>query len=159
MKAGKRIYLYHHNSETGKLETLPYSSGYEADKDGYITVQILHCSDYVVLTKEADRKAIASLRNQISITPAKITLKKGKTAPIQVELPVTLELVHHLKDKVAGSAVGAVTVTHKSSNKKVATVDSNGKVTAKGKGTAVITTEVTLYSGKKKIVVTKVTVK
>lgn len=162
LEPGDKIYLYHYNRITGKLETLPYSSGYEVDEDGYITVHILHCSDYVVLSDKAESDMITSLRNQISITPLRKTLYVGTAdsgTKIQVELPVTLELVDDLKDDASNSAVGKVTVTYKSSNDKVATVDSNGKVTAKGKGTALITTTVKLYSGKTKTVITTITVK
>jgi hypothetical protein len=163
IKAGDRIYLYHYNENTGKLETLPYSSGYVVTNDGYITVNILQCSDYVVLPEKADSKLITSLKNQISITPTSKTLyvggTKGATTNIQVNLPVTLELVDDLKDETASSAVGAVTVSYKSSNNKVATVDSHGNVTAISEGVAYITTNVKLYSGKTKTVITTIIVK
>lgn len=56
--------------------------------------------------------------------PAKKTLKKGKTLKLK---PILIP---------AGSSED---ITYKSSNKKVAAVNKNGKVTAKKKGTAVIT--------------------
>ena len=43
-----------------------------------------------------------------------------------------------IKPKLTPSGAEA-TITYSSSNKKVATVNAKGKVTAKGKGTAVIT--------------------
>lgn len=149
---GDKLYLYYYNSETGKLDTLPYSSNYVVDKDGYITVNVIHCSEYVFLPKQARATTITSLRNQITVESNKITLnlgsKKKSGATIQVNLPKTLEQVKDLKEKTSASAVGAVKITYKSGNSKVASVDSTGKITAKKSGIVDITVTVTLYSGK-----------
>jgi hypothetical protein len=162
IKAEEKVFLYYFNSDTGLLETLPYSSGYQIDKDGYITINLLHCSDYVMLPKRADYSVITSLRKQIKVTPTKKTLYLGEgsnnTTSIQIELPLTLELVNNLKDRTSSIVVGAATVTFKSNNNKVATVSSVGKIIAKGVGTAIITTKITLYSGKVKITTTTITV-
>jgi len=163
VKAGSKVLLYHYNRETGKLETLPYSSNYIVDEAGYVTIQILHCSDYVVLTKEAPVEMITSLKNQIMVTPTKKTLYFGgttqNTTKIEIELPETLELVNDMKDTVSQSAKGAVTAAYTSNNSKVATVDKNGMITAVGMGKATITTTLTLYSGKIKKVKTIIIVK
>jgi hypothetical protein len=163
LQPGDKVYLYYYNPETGKLETLPYSSGYEVDEEGYITIELLHCSDYVLLPEEADPKVVASLREQISITPASQTLYLDETeaakVSIKIKLPKTLELVNGFEEETSSSAVGAVKVSYRSSNKNVVTVDKNGELTATGKGTAYIYTKVTLYSGKTKTFVTKITVK
>lgn len=160
---GKKLYLYSFNSEAGKLDTLPYSSNYVVDKDGYITIKVVYCSDYVLLPRQAETGIITSLRNQISIETKKISLKLGaknkKTAVIQVKLPKTLEQVKNLKDKTSGSAIGAVRITYKSDHSKIASVDSKGKITAKKAGKAVITVKTTLYSGKTKTFKVTVTVK
>ena len=58
---------------------------------------------------------------QIEMTETKITLAKGKTKTLTTEY------------------AGGLSKTWTSSNEKVATVDKNGKVTAKGGGTATIT--------------------
>ena len=50
-------------------------------------------------------------------------------------------------------------ITYKSSKKSVATVNKNGKISAKKKGTAKIKATVTLKNGTKKTVTIKVTVK
>lgn len=151
---GDRLYLYYYNSESGRLETLPYSSNYTVDRDGYITVNITHCSEYVLLPKQARADAIISLRDQISISQDEIILylgsKKYGTAAITVNLPKTLELVKDLKDKTSGSAIGAVVITYKSTNSKVASVDSSGNIVAKKEGKADIIVVATLYSGKSK---------
>jgi hypothetical protein len=159
---GNRLYLYYRNPETGKLNTLPHSSNYVVDQDGYITVNIIHCSGYVLLPRQAKSDMITSLRKQISISPKKLTLKlgskKNSTTTIQVNLPKTLEQVDNLKDKTSTSVLGAVTITYKSNNTKVADVNNKGKITAKKAGKAEITVTVTLYSGKIKTYKVSVTV-
>ena len=159
---GDKIYLYHYNHESGKLETLPYSSKLIVDQEGYLTITILHCSDYIALHKEADNKKITSLRNQISITPHKRTIYlEYNTTPvrIQVNLPVTLELVESLDDKTSQPMIGGVTVTYSSGNHQVASIDNKGKITIIGAGKAEITARITLYSGKTKEFTTVITVK
>lgn len=157
-----KIYLYHYNVETGKLETLPYSSSYQTDKDGYITINIVHCSDYVVLHEQADKSIVTSLKNQIKVTPDKVVLSaKGdnKTASIHIILPQTLKIVKSVNNTLASDALGAVTVSYKSSDKKVATVDKNGKITAKKSGKTDIYVTIKLYSNKTKTIKISVTVK
>jgi len=159
---GDRLYLYYYNSDTNKLVTLPYSSKYFVDAYGYITINILHCSKYVLMPKQASSRIITSLRNQINIEPDNITLFLGSNenskATVKVTLPETLEQVKNLKDKTSSSAKGAVVITYKSGNKKVATVDDAGNVVAKKTGKADIIVEITLYSGKKKTVIIPVIV-
>lgn len=159
----KKVYVYHYNPLTNKLEALPYSSGYKVDKSGYITINILHCSDYVILPKQAAKNTVTSLSSQISVSPEKKTLyiggTKESTANIKVTLPSTLELVTLISDKTTSSAVGAVTDSYQSSNIKVATVDKNGKIIAKGIGTVTITTKLTLYNKETVTVKTVITVK
>jgi predicted outer membrane repeat protein len=162
MTEGSKVYLYHYNKLSEKLETLPFSSGYVVDKEGYITIDILHCSDYVVLPKEADRSVITALKDQITINASKPEIylggTKDGTAEIIINLPPTLELVASLEEETRSSAIGGVTVAYRSGNKKIATVDEQGIITAKGTGTVTIYSTVTLYSGKSKTFKTNVTV-
>lgn len=160
---GDKLYLYYYNSETGKIDTIPYSSNYVVDSEGYITIYITHCSEYVLLPKKASASAITSLREQISVTPNKVTLALGSknksNATIEVNLPKTLEVVKDFKDKTSSTAIGAAKVTYKSGNEKIATVDDTGKITAKKTGKVSIKVTVTLYSGKTKTFKISVTVK
>jgi len=162
-QSATKVFLYRYNKETGELETLPYSSEYVADSEGYININVVYGADYVVLLQRADSEDIRSLREQIEVASASNTLslsssKKNKTM-IKVELPPSLEIVDKLTDLASQSAIGGVTVSFTSSNEDVATVDENGVITAVGKGVTEITTLVTLYSGKIKIVKTIITVK
>ena len=158
---GKKIYLYHLDQATGKLEELPFSSDYVIDEKGYITINIVHCSDYVALLKKP--KGTVSLVNQIKISPTKATLsiknKKKNSTNIIIKLPNTLEIVKSLKDETSQKAVGGATVKYSSSNNKIVKVDKKGHVTAVKAGKAVITTTVKLYSGKTKTVKTTIIVK
>ncbi len=82
----------------------------------------------------ATKKAVKSIT--VKNLPAKtLTLKKGKTFKLKVTV------------KVTGGASKAV--TYSSSNKKVATVNSSGKIKAKKKGKATITIKSKADSSKK----------
>lgn len=162
LKKKDKVYLYYYDIKTGKLVTLPYS-GCRVDRDGYITVNILHCSEYVLSPVAVPAKSITSLINQIKVSPEKKTLYAGdgkkNTVVISVKLPVTLELISSSKDPASSNAVGAVKAAYSTSNKKIVTVDKQGKVKAIGKGSAWVTVKVTLYSGKTKTWKIKITVK
>ena len=80
---------------------------------------------------------------KISLNKKKATIKKGETLKLKV--------------KIKPSDATNKEVTWKSSNKKVATVDKNGKVKGKKKGTATITA--TARDGSKKNAKCKITVK
>lgn len=162
IKAGERLYLYYYNSSSGKLETLPYNS-YQIDEEGYLEISLLHCSDYALLPRGTKPGLISYLVDQIKVSPTKATLIYGNssrdTASIKITLPVTLELVDDLGQETTFDAMGAVSVEYQSGNEGVAKVSSDGTITATGIGTAEITTSFTLYHGKVKKVITKVTVK
>ncbi|NLO08738.1 MAG: InlB B-repeat-containing protein [Clostridiales bacterium] len=160
-KEGDTFILYHYNPKTGKFETLPYST-YTIDKNGYITIRISHCSDYVLFPEAVSSRLITSLRNQISISSSDKTLYLSDVdnkANIQINSPEHLVEVKEISEMDKESGVGVYTVKYKSSNDKVAVVNEKGEITAKGKGTCIITTTVTLYSGKVKTVETLITVK
>lgn len=132
------------------------------DEDGYITINILQCSDYVILTEEADSNRYVSLKNQIKVNSTKVYMymSEGKTdSKIKIKLPITLEWVSSLKEPTSQSAIGGVTVSFTSGDNKIATVDSEGNITAKAPGTAVIKVKITLYSNKTKTFEIRVKVK
>jgi hypothetical protein len=155
------IYLYHYNPVTSKLETLPYSSSYRVDKNGYTTIRILHCSDYIALPQKADTTLITTMKDQISTIKKEYTLslKGTKKAKVELKLPATLELVPTLKTATSGDAVGAVIVSYTSSNERIVTVDKNGNITTVDKGKAYINVKITLYYHQTKTIKIPVTVK
>ncbi len=161
LKPGERVFLYYLDPATGKLCTLPSGFSYQVDKDGYLTVNILHCSNYIALPKRAGNNLITSLLGQTGVALLDGTLHlKGedRETSIEITLPSTLELVKDMKDKTGSEMARPVTVTYESGNTKAAVVDASGVVTAKGVGTAKITAKITLYSGKVKVVVMTVKV-
>ena len=99
-----------------------------------------------------------SLSKNSILSKAKVTssisINKGKSKSIKVTLPTGFNKV----TKYSGNPAD-VKVTFKSSNKKIATVSSSGKVTGKKKGSAKITVTMKIKDGAKKTVTTKVTVK
>ncbi|MDD7521608.1 MAG: Ig-like domain-containing protein [Lachnoclostridium sp.] len=101
----------------------------------------------VVLLDKTSTLSKAKATSSISVT-------KGKSQTIKITLPTGFTKV----TKYSGNPAD-VKVTFKSSNPKVATVSSSGKVTGKKKGTAKITVTMQIKNGAKKTVTTKVTVK
>lgn len=161
--SGSSVYLYYYNFETNKLETLPNGFSYIVDEEGYITIDILHCSDYVILYNEAKKGQYSSLRSQIKVTVEDRIIYSGNenkpnTTRIKVILPTTLELVKSFDDTASQSAMGKVTASYQSTDNDVATVDENGFITAKKEGRTTIITKLTLYNGKVKTTRTVVTV-
>ena len=104
-----------------------------------VAVSILTVPDAEVSAATGKVKSVA-----VTNLPAKqLTLKKGKSFTLKTKV------------SISGKKVSKA-VTYKSSNKKVATVNTKGKITAKKKGKAVIT--VISKANKKKTVKIKVTV-
>ena len=153
-----RIYVYHYNSTTGQLESLPFGSEYVIDKDGYISLDIIHCSDYVFLPKKASGKILASLFDQVAISPKTITLKLNESKKIEVSLPNTLELVSALDKEVTKNGKATVKLNFASMRNDVVTVDDEGNVRAVGLGNTYVIVNVKLYNNKANPVLIKVVV-
>lgn len=158
-KPGDKAYLYIYNKETGKLDCVP-NSKYVVDKDGYVSLNIITGGEYVVLPKAASKAEKTSVINQISVDKIKIA-QKGKKATVVVNLPDTVEKVTSLKkfDGNVDNAVYGATVTYSTSDKKVATINKDGKLTIKGKGKVTITVTVKLSNGTSKSYTQTITVK
>lgn len=65
-------------------------------------------------------------KSAVGLNPKSLTIKKGKTAQLK-------GYAYYKNGKVSNS------VKYKTSNSKVATINSNGKVTGKKKGTCYVT--------------------
>jgi uncharacterized protein YjdB len=114
---------------------------------GKVTTKKVGTATITCTTKDGKKKATCKITvttpvTKVKLNKTKATLKKGKT----LKLKATVTPTKAYKK-----------VTWKSSNTKVATVSSSGKVTAKKKGTATITCTAADGSGKK--VTCKITVK
>lgn len=66
-----KVYAYYLNHTVNQLESLP-TSEYTVDKDGFISITIGHCSDYVVLPKAA-----AKVYQVKSDTTYPVSVKQG----------------------------------------------------------------------------------
>lgn len=150
MEVGKKVYLYYYNEKATTGSKLKNKArleegskvAYIVDKDGYVTINIKHCSSYVLLPSKASSKIVATLFEQIQ-TVTKKTIAVKKTANLGVSLPIEAE---------------DAKVVYSTSKKSVATVSKTGRVTAKKAGKATITAKVTI-NGVTKSYKTTVTVK
>lgn len=136
LKAGSKVYVYYYNdnatngSKRKNQARLDEGSkvAYTVDKEGYLTINIKHCSRYVILPAKASTKVVATLFEQISAVSKK-TVKVKKTANIALSLPIEAETAK---------------VVYSTSDKTIATVSKAGKVTAKKAGKVTITAKVTI---------------
>jgi hypothetical protein len=138
--------MYYFNPDTKKFDKLP-DSEYTVDDEGYVTISIVHCSDYILLPKMAGKDVTTELLDQVKVNVSGGILYVGGTISskkITVILPVTID--------------NTAKVTYTSSNTAVASVSSSGLITGKKSGTAVITTLVTLKDGTNKAFKTNVAV-
>lgn len=160
-KAGDKVYIYHYNNKTKKLDCIP-KTAYKVAEDGCITIKPKYGSDYVVLDKKASSKIRVLLQNQIAVKKT-LSLTKGKISTIGINIPDTLAVTKSFKSKNIknlDASLMPVIVTYKSSNNKIVRVNSKtGKIRAKAKGSVTVTATVRLKNGKKKVYKTKVIVK
>ena len=126
---GKDLTFYYFNPETQQAEKV--QGPLSIDKDGYVTVEIEHCSDYFLSEDDTLHIPVITLEKE------EIELIEGETE--QLKVIVTPE----------GTEIDYI-----SSNEEVATIDKDGLIEAKSAGS----TEIIVKAGEaeKKI---KVTVK
>lgn len=144
VKAGAKLAVMKKDEKTGEL-VLVNSKAYKVAKDGSVSLTFKGEGTYVLKT-QAEVKAAAK---QIAktVTPAKSTVNVGakKTAVFQWNKKLNMANV--------------AKITYKSSKKSVVSVNKNGKITGKKKGTGKVTAVVTLKDGTKKTVSINVKVK
>ncbi|HHV12094.1 MAG TPA: hypothetical protein GXX75_17610 [Clostridiales bacterium] len=157
--AGQLVYIYKVNEKTKKLETITGGYSQKVNDEKIVTYGVAAKGTYIILTSPAAPNQITALKNQVTVKASSTTVAVGKTATMKVTLPPHLQKVSDLSAATPSKAVGNVTITHKSSNAKVASVNANGKITAKKKGKVTITTTIKLYNGTERVVRTKLTVK
>ena len=146
LKKGKKVTLRPVLSPITTQEKISYTSSdkkiVSVTSAGVITAKAAGTAKITV--KSGSKKAVVTVivpktaTKSINGIPSKQTLKKGKSITLKVKLNPS-----NSDEKV----------TYVSSNKKVAVVDSKGKITAKGKGTAMITVKSGKVSVKCKITV------
>lgn len=94
------------------------------------------------------------LLSKITVTPLKKTLyvggTTGKSTTIKAKFPAILHQVNSLTKTVVDVDRMEVKLTYKSSNPQIAQVSTSGKITAKSKGSTVITVTAQLANGTSK---------
>lgn len=148
--AGRMANLYYYNRNTGKLELMSMAV---ADSESYATFPFNHASDYAIVMDNGAN--LQTELDKLTLAPAKKTLYVGgdigKSTALKLNLPDSLSTLAE-EDSLHP------TVTYTSSNPKVATVTTKGKVNAKKVGKATITATVTV-GGVSRILTTDITVK
>ena len=144
VKAGAKLAVMKKDEKTGEL-VLVNQKSYKVAKDGSVSLTFKGEGTYVVKTQaevKAEAKQIAK-----TVKPAKTTVNVAtkKTTVFKWNKKLNMENV--------------AKITYKSSKKSVVSVNKNGKITGKKKGTGKVTAEVTLKDGTKKTVRMKVKVK
>lgn len=144
VKAGAKLAVMKKDEKTGEL-VLVNQKAYTVAKDGSVSLTFKGEGTYVVKTQaevKAQAKQIAK-----TVKPAKTTVNVAtkKTTVFKWNKKLNMENV--------------AKITYKSSKKSVVSVNKNGKITGKKKGTGKVTAEVTLKDGTKKTVKMKVKVK
>ncbi len=120
-------------------DNLTLQSAGKIDAKGNVRLTFEHASDYVIML--AKTMLVTEDLKQVKVTPKSKKLKIKKHVQVTYALPESL--IKLTKDS------NVLTVTYKSSNKKVATVSSTGKVTAKKVGKTVISTTINVGGAKK----------
>jgi len=145
LAAGKKVYIYHKNAKTGALEEMPNNPRTVA-ADGTIKLSTLIGGDFVICTEKV--KDAVTLLDRVKVS-VESTVAKDKKINVKVTLPQELVRVTAF---TKGEPVGQeeVKVTYKVSDKAIATVSSNGTITAKKKGSIKLTVVVALKNGQKK---------
>lgn len=144
VKAGAKLAVMKRDEKTGEL-VLVNRKAYKVAKDGSVSLTFKGEGTYVVKPQaevKAQAKQIAK-----TVKPAKTTVNVAtkKTTVFKWNKKLNMENV--------------AKITYKSSKKSVVSVNKNGKITGKKKGTGKVTAEVTLKDGTKKTVKMKVKVK
>lgn len=144
VKAGAKLAVMKKDEKTGEL-VLVNRKAYKVAKDGSVSLTFKGEGTYVVKTQaevKAQAKQIAK-----TVKPAKTTVNVAtkKTTVFKWNKKLNMENV--------------AKITYKSSKKSVVSVNKNGKITGKKKGTGKVTAVVTLKDGTKKTVRMKVKVK
>lgn len=124
-----------YKSSNTKIATVSSTGVITAKKVGKVTITVQSGKQKATVTLTVKKApALKAIKN----VPTKKTITKGKTYTLKPQL-------------YPSGAIAKIIYT--SSNKSVATVDSKGKITAKKKGTAVITVKAGKFTAKCKVTV------
>jgi hypothetical protein len=144
LTVGEKLTVMKIDEKTGEY-VLVNSKEYTVTKNGNVNVTLPSGENYVLLNETDANKESKAILKTIKVKKTTKTIKKKKTTVIALAKGYNKENISK--------------ITYTSSKKSVATVNKNGKITAKKAGTVTIKAKVTLKNGKTKTVKMKVKVK
>lgn len=141
--SGRIANLFYYNPVTNKLEL---QSVGRIQEDGEVELQFSHASDYVIVINE--NVLLEQAMEGLTVTKTKSTIylngTKGKSLTLNVIIP------NVIKEAVTDELCD-MSITHKSSKPKIASISASGKIIAKKAGKTTITTTITINGIKKNI--------
>lgn len=130
--------------KTGEL-VLYNKKDYDVNGAGGLNLTMKEEGEFVLMSEKEAKAKSDEIIKTIKVKDSKKTVKPGKTTKVTLSSKLDMKNVSK--------------ITYKTDNSSVATVNKNGKVTTKKKGTVTVTAKVTLKNGKTKTVKMKITVK
>jgi hypothetical protein len=118
---------------------------YTTDKNGQLKTVIKSENDFVMLNSADAAKATKQVLSTVKAAKTTASVKKAKTTTMKLSSGLNMANVKN--------------ITYKTSKAGVATVNKNGKITAKKAGKTTVSAVVTLKNGTKKTVKMTITVK
>lgn len=113
----------------------------------------------ITVLKETPSLSLKISKSDIKVTPSKKTINTKKSFNIKAVFKE--EFIEDMEDEEIDNIweSNIAGITYSSSNKSIASVSKEGKVTAKKKGNAIIKTTIKMVNGKEYIYKTSVNVK
>lgn len=142
LSAGSKLKIMKMDAKTGEY-VLCNAKDYKVSASGGVSLSLKTAGTFVLLNESDAKAASDAILKTVQVKDSKKTVKAGKTAKLVLSSALNMK-------NVSG-------ITYTVSDKSVAKVDKNGKVTAKKSGTVTVRAKVTLKNGRTKTV--KMTVK
>ena len=144
LAAGNKLKVMAVDAKTGEY-VIVNATTYKVTKNGDVKVALPSGKNYELLTTKEASAVEKAVLETVKPKKSSATVKSGKSTTVQMSSKLNM-------DNVAR-------ITYSTGKKSVATVNKNGKVTAKNSGTTTINIKVTLNNGKTKTVSIKIKVK
>lgn len=144
LESGNDLYIYRLNTKTGEY-TMVDAKIYTVNEAGSVSVSMSKKATYELVDSAKASEINKKIKATIKPKKSKTTVAKGKKTTFALSGKAN-------KDNIKS-------ITYTTSNKKIATVNKNGKITAKKSGTVTVKAKVTLKNGTTKTIKMKVKVK
>lgn len=144
LSAGEKLEIFTVDKKTGEY-IVTSEKNCKVSEKGNATVTLPDGEDYILLNSKDAKKVSDRILKTVKVKNSSKTVTAGKKTSIQLSSKLNMDNVKK--------------ITYTTSNSKKATVDKNGKITAKKPGTVIIKAKVTLNNGKTKTVTMKLKIK